>query len=654
MAKVVKRKIIVVLGMHRSGTSVITRGLQVLDVSLGNNLMQPIKDNNDKGFYEDIDINALNVELLKFINSEWFTLTPINAKDLEKLIKNNFLLEAADLLRKKISNDEIFAFKDPRVAKLLPFWNEVFKCLQLEVVYVIALRNPFNVAQSLLKRDGLLLQHSYILWASHVLESLRGSIGRASLIVDFDRLLISPEHELKRIASVGKVKFNKNAFEIYRNDFLDAGLRHNVGEIDNLRSDSSCPPLVKEMFNILSTAASDKKAFKDCISGAELDKWLAEFDGLKEMLGLFDKQYAKFTSLYQGLRERDGRIASLNQVLAERDSQIASLNQVLAERDSQIASLNQVLAERDTKINELILQLDLSASVVEQIYSSRSWKITAPIRIIKRHLSFKKPIKISSKPLKLIWNDDFNLKVNDLTFRLSCDPTELQTGHSSDNNFLLGKPRSMVEKLSFIGQQHDIHKIFEMGILHGGSVVLNDQLFPLKKLVAIDFNTQPVESLSRYIDVNKKLDFIKPYYGVNQADRLKVNEILTLHFPNKDIDLIIDDASHLYNETREAFNITFPYLRKGGLYIIEDWAWAHWSGDYWQKGGNDFLNGKTALSNLLIELFMLSASRPDLIKSINIQHDQVVVIKGEGAIPEGKFNISDHYLLRGKRFDPFL
>ena len=55
-----KKKIIVVIGMHRSGTSALTRALEVLNVHLGDNLMKPIADVNDKGFFEDLDINKFN------------------------------------------------------------------------------------------------------------------------------------------------------------------------------------------------------------------------------------------------------------------------------------------------------------------------------------------------------------------------------------------------------------------------------------------------------------------------------------------------------------------------------------------------------------------------------------------------------------------
>ena len=72
-----KKDLFVVLGMHRSGTSVITRGLQVLDIDLGQNLMPPVSGISDKGLFEDIDANAINIELIRSFKYYWHTLAPI-------------------------------------------------------------------------------------------------------------------------------------------------------------------------------------------------------------------------------------------------------------------------------------------------------------------------------------------------------------------------------------------------------------------------------------------------------------------------------------------------------------------------------------------------------------------------------------------------
>ena len=114
-------------------------------------------------------------------------------------------------------------------------------------------------------------------------------------------------------------------------------------------------------------------------------------------------------------------------------------------------------------------------------------------------------------------------------------------------------------------------------------MVLYDQLFSPRKIVAIDHSPEPVKPLETYISRRHKRDVVKPFYGVNQADRTVMEAILAREFPGRDLNLIVDDASHFYAEARDAFNISFPYLAPGGHYVIEDWAWAHWAGDTWQR-----------------------------------------------------------------------
>ena len=69
--EVINKPIIVVLGMHRSGTSLTTRALQVLGVDLGEHLIPPIDGDNDKGFWEDIDINDFDNALLERVGASW-------------------------------------------------------------------------------------------------------------------------------------------------------------------------------------------------------------------------------------------------------------------------------------------------------------------------------------------------------------------------------------------------------------------------------------------------------------------------------------------------------------------------------------------------------------------------------------------------------
>src|SRR5260221_9287576 len=69
-----KNQLVVVVGMHRSGTSALARALPALGVELGNRLMPPIAGENDKGFWEDLDVNELNIEILRRLGAEWDSL----------------------------------------------------------------------------------------------------------------------------------------------------------------------------------------------------------------------------------------------------------------------------------------------------------------------------------------------------------------------------------------------------------------------------------------------------------------------------------------------------------------------------------------------------------------------------------------------------
>ena len=126
-----KTKLIVVLGMHRSGTSILARSLQTLGVELGDYLIPGSKDINIKGYWEDVDINTLNNEMLAAINSSWHQLTSISHLDIDTLRNNGYDNRATELLLKKVGNVSAWGFKDPRVAKLLPFWEEVLYTLSI-------------------------------------------------------------------------------------------------------------------------------------------------------------------------------------------------------------------------------------------------------------------------------------------------------------------------------------------------------------------------------------------------------------------------------------------------------------------------------------------------------------------------------------------
>ena len=315
MTKALNKRIIVVLGMHRSGTSAVARSLPVFQVALGNTLMPSAAGNNPTGFWEDLEINALNNEMLRAIEDDWHHLSPIKSHQIAALRKAGFFNRAVGLLKKKVGNAPIFGFKDPRTARLLPFWKPVFTRCKCSVAYVLSIRHPLSVVRSLANRDRFGPEKSYMLWLAHVLESLTGTNQCQRVLVDYDRLIENPDREVNRMASELGLQIDPTELVNYKTEFLNTSLRHTVfGQID-LENDPSCPPLVRDIYPELIEVASDRIALDGKRFQKNLTKWGHEFARDEGFLDLADKLDVENTSLTQSIAHRDAELQDLNKRL---------------------------------------------------------------------------------------------------------------------------------------------------------------------------------------------------------------------------------------------------------------------------------------------------------------------------------------------------
>ena len=121
---------------------------------------------------------------------------------------------------------------------------------------------------------------------------------------------------------------------------------------------------------------------------SNLNQALVERDGqIASLNQAVAERDAQIINLNQAITERDGKITSLNQAVAEREGQIANLNQVVAERDESIAKLTDEIVSRGEWALELDKQLKEAQAKIVQIISSNSWKITLPLREVRRWLT---------------------------------------------------------------------------------------------------------------------------------------------------------------------------------------------------------------------------------------------------------------------------
>jgi len=237
---------------------------------------------------------------------------------------------------------------------------------------------------------------------------------------------------------------------------------------------------------------------------------------------------------------------------------------------------------------------------------------------------------------QLAWQSDREFSVDGIKFFCAFDDFSLKT---TRERLVILKSRDVLQNYVEVFSAAEPRNMLEFGIFQGGSPALFSLWFELEKFVGIDV-CPPIKEFDDFCSTHAIGKRIRSYYGVSQTDERRINEIMRVEFGETPLDVVIDDASHLYGATRRAFEIAFPYLRPGGTYVIEDWGWAHWP-------GSRIFMGKTPLSMLIMELVMLCASRSDIISEVRIFPSFAFIKKAPHAPGLLEFKLDALYTKRG-------
>jgi hypothetical protein len=251
--------IIVVLGMHRSCTSAMTRALEVFGVDLGCHLMPAVANDNDKGYFEDLDIFTLNQKLLKSIDLDWDHISFIDEIKTRQLIKSELFLDAVEILKKRKKGKKLIGIKDPRFSGLLPFWRRVFEHCDYSVYYIVMIRNPQSVSKSLLRRRATDKKKLYYMWFANTYSAIENTKDCTKLVVQSEKLLSQPETVLNDVMTKFNLNLDKSMQDSYITDFLDSDLLHHDFSIEDLEVDPDIPKIVKDYYLSLLSLSTDKQ-----------------------------------------------------------------------------------------------------------------------------------------------------------------------------------------------------------------------------------------------------------------------------------------------------------------------------------------------------------------------------------------------------------
>ena len=195
-----------VVGMHRSGTSVLTRCMNLGGFYLGKSedlLNDPKNISNPKGNWEHKEFIKTNEMILEKLGGAWDSPPEITPSI---LIAGSFqnIRKKVHTLEIKFSSYPKVCFKDPRFLYTWPLWINRIK--DNKPLFIGIVRHPYNVAKSLQLRDGFSILRGLILWELYNIKLLELKAGFSFPIITFQELLQDTEKTLHHIA--GYVEFN--------------------------------------------------------------------------------------------------------------------------------------------------------------------------------------------------------------------------------------------------------------------------------------------------------------------------------------------------------------------------------------------------------------------------------------------------------------
>ena len=231
---------ILVLGMHRSGTSATAGWLKTLGVNLGPYLMAE-DPTQPKGYFEHAEIVGIHDELMAVFGSSWDDPRPLpEGWEYDRRVRF-FRAQLMEIIRRDFMTAPLWGAKDPRLCRLLPVWLGMLDELGVPVRAICVLRHPAEVAESLALRNGFSADKSGLLWLRYVLEAERHSRSMPRITIRYGDLLRDSRAESQRIAQAFGIVWPKPHDEAADDatDFLERGLRHH----ESVYFDRFPPPL---------------------------------------------------------------------------------------------------------------------------------------------------------------------------------------------------------------------------------------------------------------------------------------------------------------------------------------------------------------------------------------------------------------------------
>ena len=359
------RSAVIVLGMHRSGTSALAGVLSLLGCDTPSTLMVP-NQNNEKGYFESSKLYRLHTELFASAATRWDDWLPMPAGWFNGPRAAEFHERAVETMSAEFGQSSLFLIKDPRICRLVPFWEDVLAEEGVTPRYVLTHRNPLEVAASLRKRDGLSTGHGLLIWLRHVLDAEHGTRGQPRCFTSFVQLMTNWAGVAEQIQT--SIGLNLPRFSLgvapEVDAFLEGSLRHHHEAPEKVLNNPMLSSWVRDTYAILERWVSEGETSED---HAHLDEIRAAFNAsgpaFAEVIQSGRSRAESLSGELGKLKEEQASVATRMDELALRE---AAHSAQLAERDRALERLEEVRDAQSAELDELRHRLSQEQSALEQ------------------------------------------------------------------------------------------------------------------------------------------------------------------------------------------------------------------------------------------------------------------------------------------------
>ena len=295
-----QRQVLLVLGMHRSGTSATAGMLARLGAAAP---ATPIPGNafNVRGYFESAPLNALHERLLAEAGSAWHDWGPLDGGRIAAAADGGAETALAGVFAAEYGDAPLVVLKDPRICRFVPLWRGVLARLGARPKAVIPLRHPLEVARSLERRDGMPLEKALLVWLRHSVDAEAATRDLPRCFFGYDELLADWEAVARRLAAeLGLVWPVPVEAAAETGDFLSGHLRHHV-----LAPDEATGPAfggwVAATLDALGVLA--RSGGRDAEAEARLDAVAAGLDAADPLAGALARREAGVAAALGGRLE---------------------------------------------------------------------------------------------------------------------------------------------------------------------------------------------------------------------------------------------------------------------------------------------------------------------------------------------------------------